>query len=472
MNILMIDSGPVYDRVALYRNGTLDDLLLESAGEPSLVGHIYKGRVERVEPGLDAAFVDIGLEKTGYLGIRDILQPEKRKDAQIRDHIKGGQELLVQVIKDVREEKGVQLTTRITLPGKYLVLTPEEPVVSLSHKIAGSDRRKALGSAIQSLLPPDIGAVVRTDAASAAPQTIEAELNSLVALWRKISAYRVLGMAPLLVYKDASPALRMVRRMQQPDFQRICSNNRLQTAEILDYLARKGQEAPEVRETVESDTLTEAVREALQPFVPLPGGGSLWIENTRAMTVIDVNSGGHIGPGDAQSTFLRVNLAAAVEISRQLRVRNISGVVMIDFIDLRSSESRQTLLAALKEATLPDRMPVTVVGYTKLGIVELTRKAEQPAIGDVLTVPCTCCEGTGRTDAPGMQLERLDLELKRLAGHTTTQSLVLELDPDLYSAVHKGMLGGFSSLASRYGLEITVRECREQRGYTLIRSEG
>ncbi len=469
MNTLMIDSGPVYDRIALYRNGTLDDLLLESAGAPSVVGHIYKGRVERVEPGLDAAFVDIGLGKSGYLGIRDMLPPDKRKDAQIRDHIRGGQELLVQVIKDIREEKGVQLTTRITLPGKYLVLTPDEPVISLSNKIIGNSRRKQLGDGIQALMPPDMGAVVRTDAASADPKLVEAELNRLLALWQKIAAYKVLGAAPMLVFKEASPARRMLRRINPLELHRICSNNRLQTAEVLEYLAQKGLEAPEVRESFETEPLTDAVQEALQPFVPLPGGGSLWIETTRALTIIDVNSGGNIGPGDAQSTFLRVNLAAAVEIARQLRLRNISGMIMIDFIDVRSADSRRAVVAALKDAAAPDRMPVAVMGYTKLGILELTRKAEQPALRETLTVPCACCTGTGQADAPGLLLERLDLELKRLAEHTTTKTVILEMDPTLYSAVHKGLMGGFSALTSRYELTVSVKECRTITGYRVVR---
>lgn len=468
MKTLMIDSGPVYDRIALFQDGRLDDLLLEPAQKPSAVGSVYKGRVEKVEPGLDAAFVDIGLGKSGYLGIRDILPPDRRKDAQIRNHIRGGQELLVQVIKDVREEKGVQLTTRITLPGKYLVLTPEEPVISLSNKIIGSRNRKALGALIQSLMPDNMGAVVRTEAASAEPEVIKAELDGLLALWQRIAAYRVLGSAPLLVFKEASLGLRMVRRLKQPEFHRICSNSRIQTREILEYLARKDQEAPEVRETVETETLDNAIREALDPFVPLPGGGSLWIEATRAMTVIDVNSGGQIESGDAQNTFLRVNLAAALEIARQLRIRNLSGVIMIDFIDLKKPEHRRMVAKELQEAAKSDRMPIFVVGYTKLGILELTRKAEQPSLRESLTIPCTFCGGTGRSDGKGLQLQQLNLELIRLARHTTVKHLILETDDLLNTALLQGALGGLSGLSGRYDLDIAVKVCGGLVGYRIV----
>lgn len=469
MNTLMIDSGAVYNRIALYRNGILDDLLVEAAGAPSLVGHIYKGRVERVEPGLDAAFVDIGLERSAYLGIRDLLPPEKRNGARIQDHIRGGQELLVQVIKDAKEEKGVQLTTRITLPGKYLVLTPDEAVISLSNKITGATRRKYLGNAIQSLMPPDVGAVVRTDAATADPAHIEEELGRLLALWRKIAPYKTLGAAPMLVFKEASVALRLLRRINPLEMDRICSNDRAQTAEILAYLTQKGAALPEVRESVETESLRDAVQEALLPFVALPGGGSLWIETTRAMTVIDVNSGGQIGPGDAQSTFLRVNLAAAVEIARQLRLRNITGMILIDFIDMKSAESRRAVASALKEAASRDRMPVAVMGYTKLGILEITRKAEQPPLRDVLTAPCPSCEGTGQGAPPGVLLERLDEELARLAAHTTARKAVVEMGPQMYSALHKGLMGGFSAFASRHALELSLKENRTLTGYRIER---
>ena len=396
MNTLVIDAGPLYDRIALYRDGVLDDLQLESAGTPSLVGRIYKGRVDKVEPALEAAFVDIGLKKAGYLGIRDILPPDKREEAFIRDHIRGGQEILVQVIKDAREEKGVQLTTRITLPGKYLVLTPEEPVVNLSHKIAGSKTRSLLGDWIKSILPEGVGAVVRTDAASGEAEAVQAELHSLLGLWNRISVYRERGTAPMLVYKEASPAIRMMRRTKGVEIHRICSNSRAQTAELLEHLKAKKQPVPEVVESIEKEVLDKDAEDALNAFVQLPGGGSLWIEPTRALTVIDVNSGGHIGKSDAQGTFFRVNISAAVEIARQLRVRNISGMILIDFIDMKSADNRKAVAAALTDAVQRDRMPVSVLGYTKLGIMELTRKAELPPIRDVVTVTCECCEGTGR----------------------------------------------------------------------------
>ncbi len=396
MNTLVIDAGAEYERIAFYRDYVLDDLLIEAAAAPSLVGRIYKGRVEKVEIALDAAFVEIGQGKAGYLGIRDILPPDKRAGAFIRDHIKGGQELLVQVIKDAREEKGVQLTTRITLAGKYLVLTPDEPVVSLSHKISGSQKRSALGDWIQSILPEQIGAVVRTEAGSADRQAVEAELNRLVELWRQVSAYRSKGSAPMLVFKDAGPALKLLRRLKEPVIHRIRSNSASQTAEVLAFFTNRNLEKPVVIESIEKEILDKDVADALNPFVPLPAGGSLWIEPTRALTVIDVNSGGIKGSGDAQSTFFRVNLAAALEIARQLRIRNITGMILIDFIDMKNPEHRKALISALRDAVQGDRMPVAILGYTQLGILELTRKSEQPALRDIVTSPCLQCEGTGR----------------------------------------------------------------------------
>lgn len=396
MTTLVIDAGAEHVRTAVYRDQILDDLQVEAAGSPSLVGRIYKGRVVKVETALDAAFVEIGRGRTGYLGIRDLLPPDKREGAFIRDHIKGGQELLVQVIKDPREEKAVQLTTRITLAGKLLVLTPDEPAVSLSHKITGSNRRNALGNWIQSILPEGIGAVVRTEAAQAEQGEIKAELDRLLALWNRIAPYRLQGIAPMLVYKEASSSLRLVRRLKNLEIHRICSNSPPQTAEILEYLNSQNLPKPEIVERVERELLDKDIADVLDPCVPLPAGGSLWIEPTRALTVIDVNSGGMKGLGDAQSTFFRVNLAAAVEIARQLRIRNITGMILIDFIDMKHSDHRKAVVACLSEAVDRDRMPVSILGYTQLGILELTRKGEQAALRDIITRPCDRCEGTGR----------------------------------------------------------------------------
>jgi Rne/Rng family ribonuclease len=396
MNTLVIDTQGALERVALYRDEVLDDLAVEAVSTPSLVGRIYKGRVEKVEPALEAAFINIGGRKAGYLGLRDVLPPSQREGATIRDHIRAGQEVLVQVIKDVREDKGVQLTTRITLPGRFLVLTPEEPGVSLSHKIIGSRKRSALGSWIAGLLPEGIGVVLRSEAAHGNPEEIQLELERLHKLWERIAAYRVSGTAPLLVYKEASAGLRMVRRMPDPVIHRICSTSREQGVEVLEYLRLSSSDKPEYLEEIRKERLDADMEDALHPYVQLPGGASLWIEPTRALTVIDVNSGRQASAGDAQNTFLRVNLAAAVEIARQLRIRNLSGMILIDFIDMKSAEHRKLVAEALAEAARTDRMPVSVLGYTQLGILELTRKSEQPPLREVVTKPCDQCEGTGR----------------------------------------------------------------------------
>jgi len=469
MNALVLENGTQFTRIGLFREGVLEDLLVEPAQAPSLVGHIFKGRVERIEEGLDAAFVDIGRSRPGYLGLKDMLPPDRREGARIRDLLRGGQELLVQVLKDPREEKGVQLTTRITLPGRYLVLTPEEPAVSLSHKIAGAARRKPLGDLVASLLPEGSGAVVRTEAQEAEAEALKAEADRLSALWQKIAAYRVLGSAPLLVYREASLGLRMVRRIKDLRLDRLYCESRHQVGDILDYLSAKGLPAPEVVTRPAEALMTEALEQALNPRVPLPGGGSLWIETVRAMTIIDVNSGGRTAPGAAQETFLRVNQAAAREIARQLRIRNLTGMILVDFIDQKHPEARKVIADTLKEAVAADRMPVTVLGFTRLGILELTRKAEQPPLRQLLTGDCPCCCGTGRVPAEGVRLEALEQALAQMARHTTAKSLVIEAEAALEQALAGGALGGLAALGARYGLVLTLRTAESLSGFRLLR---
>lgn len=468
MNTLVMAYGPQLTRIGLFRGEVLDDLLIEPSAAPSLVGHIFKGRVERVEEGLEAAFVDIGLHKPGYLGIKDILPPGQRGQVSIRDCVKGGRELLVQVLKDPREEKGVQLTTRITLPGRYLVLTPDEPGISLSHKIAGAERRRSLAEATAALLPEGVGAVVRTEAQDAEPDVLAEEAGRLTALWAQIAAYKVRGTAPLLVFREAGIGLRMVRRLRQVHIDRIITDNRQAALEVAEFIKTRGLPAPEMVYEGAALLMDRAVTEALEPCVPLKGGGSLWIESVRAMTVIDVNTGGRSDGGDAQDTFLRVNATAAAEIARQLRIRNLTGMILIDFIDLKRPEARKAVVEALKAATAEDRVPVTLVGFTRLGILEVTRKAEQAPVRQLLTVDCPLCGGNGRVEGNLMHLEALEREIAREAA-LAASDLILEAESALGTALRNGALGGLTALGSRYGLGITLRVVSGLSGYRLIR---
>lgn len=394
MNMLVIDRGAAFTRTAFYSEGILEDLSVEKTATPSLVGRIYMGRVEKVEPALDAAFVSVGMDKAGYLGIKDVLPPGSRSGKSIKDCIVGGREIMVQVIKDQREDKGVQLTTRITLPGRFVVLTPGEPEINVSHKVPGRDRDPLI-SLVSALLSGNVGAVIRTEAAAAPAEEIEGEVRFLQALWHRISGYDKPGYAPMLVYKSTSSAVQFGAFYGKRNRFRLASNSPELTMELKGNLQRTGEPIAEITDDVPKELLDKDMADALEPHVPIASGGSLFIETTRACTIIDVNSGGTKGRGDAQSTYLDMNLAAAREIARQMRIRNLSGMILIDFIDMKKEVHKKAVSNLLQELTQSDRMPVHVLGYTRLGILELTRKTARPPLRDVVTELCDTCRGAG-----------------------------------------------------------------------------
>jgi ribonuclease G len=401
---ILINVTPQETRVAVAAAGVVQELLVERAASCGLVGNIYMGRVARVLPGMQSAFVEIGLERAAFLHVADLGEGGRREARPIEKVLAEGQPLLVQVVKDPLGSKGARLSTQVSIAGRLLVYLPNDPHIGISQRIEDEGGRAALRERLRELAGPGEkgGFIVRTLAESAPEDELRADLAYLRSLWQAIQARSVGAVPPRLLYQDLSLAQRVLRDMVSPATSRVVVDSR-ETWQKLSAFAE--QYVPQVRGRVEHytgerplfelyDVETEIER-ALSRKVELKSGGTLVIDQTEAMTTIDVNTGGFVGSRNFDDTVFKTNLEAAQAIARQLRLRNLGGIIVVDFIDMQSEEHRAAVLEELKRALARDRTRMTVNGFTALGLVEMTRKRTRESLARVLCEPCPTCAGRG-----------------------------------------------------------------------------
>ncbi len=403
---ILINVTPQETRVAVAGSGVVQELLIERAASRGLVGNIYMGRVARVLPGMQSAFVEVGLERAAFLHVADIWE-HKKPDGEakpIEQILAEGQPLLVQVAKDPIGSKGARLSTQISVAGRLLVYLPHDPHIGISQKIEDESGRAALRERLRELAGAEEkgGFIVRTLAEAATEEELRADLAYLRQIWAAIRG-RSLGAAPpQLIYQDLSLAQRVLRDMVSAATSRVLVDSR-ETWQKLAAFA--GQYMPQVRGRIEHyagerplfelyDVETEIER-ALSRRVELKSGGTLVIDQTEAMTTIDVNTGGFVGSRNFDDTVFKTNLEAAQAIARQLRLRNLGGIIVVDFIDMQSEEHRAAVLEEFRRALARDRTRMTVNGFTALGLVEMTRKRTRESLAHVLCEPCPTCDGRG-----------------------------------------------------------------------------
>ena len=407
MQDILINGSPRETRVAVLIDGILEDLHIERAANRGLVGNIYMGRVLRVLPGMQSAFVDIGLERTAFLHILDIegARLEAGEYKPIEKLLTDGQRLLVQVAKDPIGTKGARLTTTISLAGRKLVYLPQDAHVGVSQRIEDEQRREHLRQQCMRLRPAEEkgGYIVRTCAEeSAFDEELLEDMRYLSALWKTIKTAADKSPAPSLLYEDLPLAKRVLRDMVQADTTHVYVDSR-QTFEALGEFAQKFvpsaqgllQHYKAERPLFEAYGVDDEIEKALGRRVPLKSGGYLVVDQTEAMTTIDVNTGGFVGKRDFSQTVFKTNLEAAQTIARQLRLRNLGGIIIIDFIDMACDEHRAAVLAELRRAASTDRTKLTISEFTELGLVEMTRKRTRESLAHVLCEPCPVCGGRG-----------------------------------------------------------------------------
>ncbi len=405
---ILINVTPQETRVAMLEQGVVQELHIERASARGLVGNIYLGRVARVLPGMQSAFIEIGLERAAFLHIADIWEHRQNghggEQRPIEKILHEGQSLLVQVIKDPIGTKGARLSTQISLAGRLLVYLPQDSHIGISQRIGDEAERETLRERLQGLLPEGMtgGFIIRTMAESASVREMEADIGYLTKLWSDLTGRSHEVPPTSLLHQDLNLAQRVLRDMSTDETARVLVDSRETYVKMQEFA---GQYTPALTERInhyigerplyDLHGVEEEIERALSRRVDLKSGGYLIIDQTEAMTTIDVNTGGFVGGRSFDDTIFKTNLEAAQVIARQLRMRNLGGIIIIDFIDMENAEHRGAVLAELDRGLEKDRTRLTVNGFTQLGLVEMTRKRTRESLAHVLCEQCPTCHGRG-----------------------------------------------------------------------------
>jgi ribonuclease G len=444
---ILINAGTHEARAAVVENGVLQEVFLERSSRRGLISNIYKGRVSRVLPGMQAAFVEIGMERTAFLHASDIFDPrheatgiEPPRTENIRSLVAEGNEILVQVVKDPLGTKGARLTTYITLPSRYLVYMPQGRGVGVSARIENEAERDRLRSAVLAGLEPDenAGYIVRTAAEDAPPEALRADMMYLRRLWEFVRQKGLRTGPGNLVHADLPLHLRILRDLLRPDFERVLVDQPNSHREMREFA---GSFIPEImprielyeerRPIFELHHVEEEIQKALDRKVSLKSGGHLIIDQTEAMTTIDVNTGAFVGHRNLEETIFRTNLEAAVTIARQLRLRNLGGIIIIDFIDMEEPEHRRQVLQALERALGDDHVKTNISSVSPLGLVEMTRKRTRESLEHLLCQACPTCEGRGFVKTAETVCYEVFREILRQARQFECQQLMVLAHQDV-----------------------------------------
>ena len=405
---ILINITPQETRVAVMQNGVAQELLVERSANRGRVGNIYKGRVARVLPGMQSAFVEIGLERAAFLHVADIWD-HRPKDGgapavPIEKILAEGQPIIVQVVKDPIGTKGARLTTQVSIAGRLLVYLPQDGHIGISQRIGDEAERAALKERLMKVIPPDEkgGFIVRTIAESASAEELAADIRYLRNLWDDLLEKSLAARPTEMIYEDLSLAQRVLRDMvldytdrvmidSRENFQKLTAFAETYTPQVRPKLDHYTGERP----LFDVYSVEKEIEKALARRVDLKSGGYLIIDQTEAMTTIDVNTGGFVGTRSFDDTIFKTNLEAAQALARQLRLRNLGGIIVLDFIDMESEEHRRAVLEELKKALSRDRTRMTVNGFTQLGLVEMTRKRTRESLAHVLCESCPTCGSRG-----------------------------------------------------------------------------
>ena len=403
---ILINVTPQETRVAVMQQGVAQELHIERGSHLGIVSNVYLGRVKRVLPGMQSAFIDIGMERSAFLHVADIWENRHNGDAAqpIEKVLSEGQSLLVQVIKEPIGTKGARLSTQISMAGRLVVYLPQESHIGVSQRIENDIERDALRARLQQLLPPDHsgGYIIRTMAEAASDKEFLADTEYLNKLWRNLQERALLSPAPSLLYQELDISLRVLRDFVNDDTSRILVDSRetyqRMAAFAQDYIAgavSRLEHYAGTRPLFDLYGVEEEIERALSRRVDLKSGGYLIIDQTEALTTVDVNTGGFVGGRNFDDTIFKTNLEAAHVTARQLRLRNLGGIIICDFIDMESAEHRNAVLEEFKKTLARDRTRITVSGFSALGLVEMTRKRTRESLAHVLCESCPTCQGRG-----------------------------------------------------------------------------
>jgi len=463
-------------RIALLEEGQLTEFYVERKEKRGVVGNIYKGKVSKIVPAVQAAFVDIGLPKKAFLYVKEAIssqfedeefavEGEEMELPPVEEVLSEGQELLVQVIKEPVGTKGPRITTNITIPGHYLVLLPTIDRVGLSRRITGEEERERLRELAEKIKPEGCGIIIRTAAEGATEEELRRDLNYLLKVWKGLRDKAEKKPPPSLLYQDLEIVPKTLRDLLTEDVSEVIIDSPAEYERALSFarafipkLAGRIKLYRGEIPLFEKFQIEEAIEKALARKVYLPGGGYIVIDETEALVSIDVNSGKFKKSSSIEETALEINLKAAKEIARQLRLRDIGGIIVIDFIDMKNPENKQLLLETLERELGKDRARTKIVSMSDLGLVEMTRKRVKKSLGKTLTMTCPYCEGRGRVKSLETVSFEIERELLRVlkTSFKNTRTLRIYANPLVCEKLRNEEQEILDRISQLYGVEIKV----------------
>ena len=479
-------------RVALLENGVLAELHIERESDKGIAGNIYKGRVQRVLPGMQAAFVEIGLARSAFLYVDDVYtstreynamfpsfkdgeeyadsgdgtaEPEKRAPSPpIEDMLSDGREIMVQVIKEPLGTKGARISTHISLPGRYLVYLPTIAHISISRRITDEPERSRLKEIVQRIKPADSGFIIRTASEGASEEELASDIDFLIKLWGNIQNRMQTAPVATMLHEDLSIALRAIRDLYSKNVRKLVVDCPETYASIIRFIETFMPQLKYSVELHEGDKpifdkygFEVEISRALGKNIWLKSGGYIVIEETEALVAIDVNTGRYVGKGNQNDTILKTNLEAVKEIAYQIRLRNLGGIIILDFFDMERKADREAVLNALQEALKKDRAKTNVANISELGLVQMTRKRVRENLSGHLCDPCPYCEGRGRIKAiPAIAYEILRT-IRKEARSPLTTAITAAVHPDIAAFLYDEERSAIEDLEKKMQKKINIK---------------
>jgi ribonuclease G len=466
-NEIIINDSLEETRVALLETNQLAELYIERKKDTSLVGNIYKGKVVKILPGMQSAFVDIGLEKAAFLHVADVfssldysifgedIDESIPLHLPIEDLLQEGQAIQVQVSKDPIGTKGARVTSYITLPGRHLVLMPGVEHIGISRRIADENERTRLKEIINEVKPPNVGFIIRTACEGSTVEEIKKDIDFLMLMWDNIDSKKDKINSPNLLYSDLDLALRSVRDLLGHEVSKLIIDSEGEYNKLVEFINTYFPKLGSKVELYDGDEpifdvygIELEIPKALGKRVWLKSGGYIVIDQTEALTAIDVNTGKYVGKATLEDTLLKTNLEAVKEIAYQIRLRNLGGIIIIDFIDMEKEENRNKLFTAFQDAMSRDRVKSTILQVSELGLIQMTRKRVRESLGRTLCESCSYCEGRGFIKSATTVCYEIFKELRKLGSpgrngkvmitaHTLITDLLYEEERDRLEEIEK-----------------------------------
>ena len=473
---ILINNSVFFDQIAILEDGKLQDFLYEEKDNENFLGNIYKGRVVNILPGMDAAFIDVGLKKNAYLHKDDLLSDKflkekkmtKKDVTSINKVLKKGEEILVQINREPMGEKDISVTTDISLSGKFIALIPKSCEVNISTKIKSQDERKRLQDIGKNIMIDGNGMIVRTFSENRNEEEIEKEYVTMSSLYNQIQQEYNYSYAPKLLHKSNSLIERLFKDYIDNSVDEIYVEDKRIKTQIAELLKNYNisNELEDIRVIDSSNNVFEMFNIEKQidmlfdRKVELENGGSIFIDVTEALTVIDVNSGKFIGNDNMEETALTLNLCALDEIARQVKLRNISGIIIIDFIDVKSEDSINLIIENAKRIFKKDKAKTKVVGMTKLNLMEITRKKDKENFFNLMTEDCEHCKGAGKVNSKVQIIIKVENIIRKIKKNTSCEAVVLSVGSMMYNKILNCCMDNIDKMEQKYKMKIYFTESK------------